>query len=290
MFEVIFKAIKQPRRAVRIAITKLRRLFFFPAHFETGEDIRSASDNGRYVHIVDLAVRSDRIFKNFRRHPEYRAILEHTEPVFARRCIELIRKQTPQILIRVGDFAINDAYGGAELVDFGNVGKFSPSTLRYVKVLSDLINQFGPLDGKEIAEIGIGYGGQCLVIDTGSKFKKYTMFDLRVVLKLAKKYHDHFLFNTVLEYSTINEFPTDRKFDIVISNYAFSELPAKLQRKYLDKVISRSKHGYLTMNSGRGGHFDQGKLTAEEIMQELPESWIIAEDPLTYEFNYVIVW
>ena len=47
--------------------------------------------------------------------------------------------------------------GGSNLVDYKDVGHVSPSSLRYAKVLSDILVLFKK-KFKKIAEIGTGYG------------------------------------------------------------------------------------------------------------------------------------
>ena len=68
-----------------------------------------------------------------------------------------------------------------------NVGGIavSPTTLRYLKVANDLETLFSSLDGLRICEIGVGYGGQCRVLDAMFAVKSYTLVDLRPVLELA---------------------------------------------------------------------------------------------------------
>jgi hypothetical protein len=74
----------------------------------------------------------------------------------------------------------------------------------------------------------------------------------------------------------------------VISNYAFSELPSHLQRTYIKKVLSNSKRGYLTMNSGRGSSRDEGKLSIDELRELLPSFEIHEEKPQTASNNYAL--
>jgi len=79
---------------------------------------------------------------------------------------------------------------------------------------------------------------------------------------------------------------------LVISNYAFSELPLELQKIYIEKVIRKSKRGYLIMNSGMNnfsGRSD-GKLHLAELRTLLPVFEILDEIPNTGPDNYVIVW
>ena len=37
-------------------------------------------------------------------------------------------------------------------------------------------------------------------------------------------------------------------YDLVISNYAFSEIDLRTQTEYFEKIIKKAPHGYMTMN------------------------------------------
>ena len=63
----------------------------------------------------------------------------------------------------------------------------SPTTLRYLKVASDLKIRFGGDIGQKIAEIGGGYGGQARVCDTICETGEYQVFDLPDVNQLVSK-------------------------------------------------------------------------------------------------------
>ena len=50
---------------------------------------------------------------------------------------------------------------GYDSKEVHQIGKISPNTLKYIKVLMDLKKHWKTLDNMEICEIGVGYGGQC---------------------------------------------------------------------------------------------------------------------------------
>jgi hypothetical protein len=77
---------------------------------------------------------------------------------------------------------------------------------------------------------------------------------------------------------------------LVISNYAWSELPKKLQLKYIEKIMLNSNMGYLTMNSGQGGESGAVKLNLSELKDNLPNFEIFEEKPNTGPYNYIICW
>ena len=134
----------------------------------------------------------------------------------------------------------------------------------------------------------MGYGGQCRILSSFFKLKSYTLIDLKPVLGLAQKYLDNYPLNTVIEYKTMNELSYDKEYDLVISNYAFSEISKEFQKIYLDKVIKKSKSGFMIMNQIAPDGFEQ--YSQNELLKEIPNSQIIEEIPLTYHSNYIITW
>ena len=137
-------------------------------------------------------------------------------------------------------------------------GMISPSTLRYIKVLADIKNNFETADQLDICEIGIGYGGQCRIINAYFKPATYCLVDIQPALALTKRFLDNYILHSTLTYKTMNELG-QRDYDLVLSNYAFTELPRTIQDIYLNKVILNSKRGYITYNEITPNEFDSYK-------------------------------
>lgn len=249
---------------------------------------RSTSDNGRYVSFVESALNDYNIFSKFKQHPHYTEILEHVSEDQGRQFLEIIKEQTPKFFENINLFKINDLIGSPTICDYNGI-KISPSTLRYVKVASDIAKFFGKYIGDKIVEIGTGYGGQYLILDKIYQFTKYHLFDLEPVLNLNKKYLESFCLNSSYKTSTLNQCSGEEEYDLVISNYAFSELPKHIQKKYIEKVLSKAKRGYLTMNTGLLSGQDNF-LSVNELRGLLPEFEILEETPNTFHGNYLIVW
>jgi hypothetical protein len=252
---------------------------------------RSVSDNGAYVAFVQLAVQDYEVFKAFRASPVYRVVLEHVSQELGEKYMEIIKNDSPEFMHLFDAFKDNDIVGAPERFNYSDVGPISPTTLRYVKVASDMRKLFGNVIGRRIAEVGAGYGGQLLIYDKVFGYEEYHLFDLPPVLSLVSKYLESHVLNGSYKLTTLNQQSGNEVYDLVVSNYAFSELPSKLQRKYIEKIMSKSKRGYLTMNSG---FIDSAcatdKLSVDELRSQLPQFEIIPENPLTHPRNFVIVW
>ena len=132
------------------------------------------------------------------------------------------------MLFEIEKFKVNDILGGGKTFNYKGVGFINPTTLVYIKVASDIRKLFSEDIGEKVAEIGVGYGGQLLIADMILKFKQYDLFDLPPVLELTHRYLAAHILNHAYSLQTINQLREDVKYDLVISNYAFSELPCLL--------------------------------------------------------------
>jgi putative sugar O-methyltransferase len=247
----------------------------------------SLSDNEKYPDFC-LKASSDRLlFSNFRQNSVYRQILEHVDSETGRLYLDEIKEIQKDLLKDIEKIKENDIYGNPYLVEYEIAGEICPSTLRYAKVMADLLNMFNSLDGLNIAEIGVGYGGQCRIINRISKPVEYTLIDIKPALLLAQTYLDGYVLQAVMKYKTMNELSKDN-YDLVISNYAFTELRREIQDVYLEKIIINSSKGYITYNEITPDYF--GSYRREELTKIIPGAHIIEERPLTHEKNCIIIW
>jgi hypothetical protein len=286
----IMKAATNPLLVYNALKMKVIRIFAAKEYIGTDAN-RSESDDCLYISLVQSAVHNYKVFSTFKRHPSYRAILEHVSEADGRKYLDIVKNESPDFIDNVDIFRENDLIGAPITYRYSDVGTISPTTLRYMKVASDLRNLFDGDIGEKVAEIGVGYGGQLLINDRVFKIKTYDLFDLPPVLSLVSKVLESHILNCSYRTSTLNQSSGDNDYDLVISNYAFSELPSQLQLKYIEKIISRSIRGYLTMNSGLNDSlFKNNRLSVDDLRRHLPEFEIVAENPLTAPDNYIIVW
>ena len=265
--------------------------FFSQSSFSTIDKLRSESDDGNYVRVLKKIIENDRFFNNFKKNRFYRQILEHTTKFQGSEYLKKITEDNPSLINKIETFKDNDLIGNPNLSNYPTIGDISPTTLRYLKVASDLKTIFKGNIGENICEIGAGYGGQYLILDKIFKIKRYNIFDLKAATVLIEKYLESFLLNSSYECGTLNKCSFDNEFDLVVSNYAFSEIEKTMQIKYIEKILSKSKRGYLTMNSGKEkSEFRDKHLTLKELEKLLPKFEVLDEKPLIWEDNYIIVW
>ncbi|MAG77244.1 MAG: hypothetical protein CL811_10860 [Colwelliaceae bacterium] len=204
-----------------------------------------------YTTLCEEACSNKEIFSTFKSNPYYRPILEHVTEKEGQEYLNIIFAQNPKILKNAKLFKENDRIGSPELVGYKkpfSLGNISPTTIRYMKVLSDLDLLFKDLGNKNIVEIGGGYGGLALVLSKKYNFKSYVNIDLKEASMLFLKYCDE---NNVVGVSskTPEQIFDFDKIDLVISNYAFSECNSETQDLYIENILSKSKRGYITHNT-----------------------------------------
>lgn len=245
----------------------------------------SVSDEGEYRQVVEGAANDDSVFTLFRSHPQYSPILEHVSKAQGYGYLEVIgqRSNLP------ADWAARcdelNHIGSPPRFTYPSLGRFSPTLLRYVKVYSDLELLFGPVRGLRYIEIGAGFGGQAAILDVLGEVGSVQLYDLPPVLALAEKFmqsagvtaHSVFRDGTTVEPA--------QPADLVVSNYAFSELTRSLQLTYLEKVISKVPMGYITWNS-----LSPDGLHPSELIERIPSSKILEEQPRTHRDNVIIAW
>ena len=259
----------------------------------------SVSDNNSYPEFCYLASRHDNIFDNFKRYPIYYSIVEH----FSAWEIEIGAKYLNHIFNNYSfsdnqwaDFLKNDSLGNPNVAEYVLGDKYltaSPTTLRYVKVLSDILSLFDTDNIKSISEVGGGYGGQCHVVMQMFPRITYNLIDLPEVLALAEKYLNRLNHSKQdIRYFDGTHFYSDLHADLFISNYAFSELSKPVQDIYIDKIILNSKAGYITWNYGgqRLNTWDNDGYHLDEFLAKIPNSISIPENPPRTDFNSIILW
>ena len=238
----------------------------------------SNSDRSDYRDLCRLAATSDQDFKRFRHHPVYTGIVETVPPADGAAYITVALRNDPSIANHLEELRRNDAVGAPMVCQYGPIGGFAPTTLRYIQTAVDLKRLFGPLDGMRVVEIGGGYGGLCRILHAQNRIESYTIVDLPEALDLAKRYLGEFSVPNV-SFAPPNQdiFPD---FDLLISNYAYSELDKATQDLYLDRILSRCRRGYMMYNQVSFAESMPGfHHTVESVAARIPQSRILSGEP-----------
>lgn len=240
----------------------------------------SISDNDTYPAICKLAAETDYHFNNFKQNPGYTAILEHVSVEEGAEYYNHIQA-VPAVVNVLSKLEANDRYGNPKKHKY-SFGEFSPTTLRYGRVLAHLSQL--DLNNKVIVEIGCGYGGQYTVLRQLFTPKRYIFVDLEEALMLTKKYVNTLNLNDIpLEYYSLQNLPVIKS-DLVISNYAYSECIQDIQDQYNHTIIDNAKNGYMIYNNFCGYKHD------EFIAKIKHKVRILEEVPNTHPNNKLLVW
>lgn len=232
----------------------------------------SCSDNEEYPEFCLRAATDNEVFKAFRRSPEYTSIVETVPYKNGKEYLKIAFEQTPGIKRYVDKFASSELIGNPEVFPYRTSWlspkiSFSPTTLRYIKVLSDLMFLFGNLNDTRIVEIGGGYGGQCKIICDVFDIQEYVLVDLSPCLKLSQRYLSSLQVENVI-YKTSEDLASGFKSDLVISNYAFSEIRRDIQDFYLDQILKTSPRGYMHCNF-KTHTWDAQQYSESELLAKL---------------------
>lgn len=264
---------------------------FIARYQSKSSDLRSDSDHAGYLTAVKEFVEAPAKFESFKRDPRYNEILEHVSFHQGEAYLNILRARNDGVfqMVKASKILERDNVGMPFKFKYpGEESLLSPTTLRYVKVASDLRKLFGSCSGTTI-EIGCGYGGQCVVSDHVLEYSHYLLVDLLPVCNLIELYLESQLLRNSYKTLSLNKV-RHQNFDLVVSNYAFSEMPRVLQSAFIEKILLRSSRGYLTMNSGYGSGVRADRYQLEELKIILPGCEVFKELPQTNPNNYIIAW
>jgi len=230
----------------------------------------------KYLDICRRAVAEDAIFENFRGALDYQNIIIGGDHERAEAYYQLLGGPTIPEYVKACDAIGNPPINA-------NVG-YSTYTLRCLYTMRDIIKHFGPLDGKNILEIGGGHGGLChmMTVATAVEYKSYTLVDLPLVNSLARRYLEAAGVSRGVRYMSSEEI-MPRKYDIVISEYSFSELDTKGQNYYIDSIMKYCQGAYLAMNIWNTDRKEETKRRLMKVFNQIEE---YPEEPTSKYPNY----
>ena len=267
-----------------------RRMFetLVSSEFSVGNSSVTDSNHlPQYPSLCGLAARDREVFEKFRSSVALVEALDHVTIDQGKLYIREILKMGNWL----EDYSLAmkriDEIGRPRKYRFAPYGDISPTLIRYLKVYLDLRKHFGDLDGLNIAEIGVGFGGQSSLIHILNKPGTYSFYDIPPVLDLVRVFISELNLEGDFVYID-GRLPSQSSPDIVISNYAFSELSREVQKLYLENVILSAPRGYITWNSQSVDNLDGYSLA--DLVRIIPNSQILPERPKTSESNVILVW
>lgn len=147
-------------------------------------------------------------------------------------------------------------------------GKVSPSVCRYLVRAIELDCLFG-LDGKDIIEVGAGWGGLCAIIHKLFSVRSYSIFDLPSVCSAQK-----IVLSKMDIFPSFPESAEERQADLFISDFAFSELTLQGQLEY-KPVMSSCKSGAIMAPSFLGSGRTHTPAQMQQRLTELSAANVV---------------
>ncbi len=250
----------------------------------------SISENRVYPAFCQTAASNEQEFAHFKRHPIYNLIQEYTTFEEGADYLDWIDRCAPDLWNKVEHFRQNDRLGDPRTFDYGKIGLFSPSTLRYIKMAGELKRAFGDLNGMRVIEMGGGYGGQCKILSDLFAFQSYTIVDFPSNLALARAYLEKLGVRHV-RFLTPEELRMEESYDLAISQYGFSECNRTVQKRYLERILARADRSYLVC-AFYPKHFRIRPFGKEELLEKLTRLGLsyemLPEEPLMGKDHFIL--
>lgn len=246
----------------------------------------SLSDHSSYRGFCALAAADDTIFSGFRSvSGPYTAILEHVSDSLA------LEYAAELNLANTGsetelNLALSDSVGSPRVLEIAGVGATTGSVLRYLSVARIISKSLQPSSRAHFLEIGVGYGGQVRVLSGLYPNARFTLVDLPETLTLARRFLQESGVGARIEYVASTKVRSIQS-DILISNYALSELRRPIQERYMRDFVSCANAGLVTWNSISPRLFRS--VSSDDFAARVNGS-LFPEVPLSYPGNQVVLW
>ena len=254
----------------------------------------SRSSNKRYPEYCKIASEDNEVFQNFRNNSSYTSVLEHVSPQLSKEYYQALKNLNYSDDYIYSICKILDQPGNPRKIKVSNsISELTGSSLRYLYTGLDIKNKLNLKKMINVVEIGAGYGGQSVILDKILPIENYFYVDLKEVNQLIDRFVGNFNVNFNYTFNSLEDkFDYDSEFDLVISNYAFSELPRNLQNLALNKIINNSKNGYMIINShGLEKNIFLKKYdfhTVDELKKLIPNLLILEEYPQSHKNNKLL--
>ena len=220
------------------------------------------------------ASEDDEFFAKFKKVDEYRPIIEGGPKLLFDTYLGHIREHNFEntFLENLEKFRINDSIGDPDLYIDSEIGKFSPTTLKFAHNTIDILEflkDHGDVSSiKNIAEIGGGYGGLALVLSGFIEFETYTHIDIPEACKLVERYVSEF---PQLE-GKIKTIPCDEldensfdNLDLAIAVNSVNECTRETQLKYFSEIIAKSNLSYIIRNPDTPQRVQDHQVTVNSL-------------------------
>lgn len=252
---------------------------------------RCIYDHAVIAEVLTKAVDDEEQFSQFKRNPFFNLIWENHPYEEGVHWLRKMDQEYAFLKTYFKQFRTIDQIGSPRTYHFGDVGLFSPSTLRLIAIAGELRSRLGNFEPSHIIQIGSGCGSLCKILNDVCGFKSYTLVDLPEQLALAKKCLEKLEVNNV-KFCTPEQLPKAAVYDLVISDMSFSEFNLAYQELFFERVFSRSSIGYI-LGHEFPKHFGVIAMNVNEIQERFGKLGHLSEWELQGPSNsrdYFIYW
>jgi len=252
---------------------------------ETKKGLNSDSeDSNNYIDFLEKVVQDNKIFENFRDDPAYKGVVETVSEPLGRKYYEKLIKSFSHK--QIYDYcSLLNSPGNPEMILI-NGDYFSTTALRYLTTAVDIKTLYGNNKIRKIVELGVGFGGQAIMLNQFFNIDQYTFVDLTSANLLSKKFLSYKDVSFEKKFCSIDSGEED-EYDLFISNFGYSELPKKYQKLAYKKFIQNSKYGYMIVNNY--WHITFRYFTKLHYKYYLKNLIIEDEIPVSNPFNKVLI-
>ena len=254
---------------------------------------KSATQCSDYPQRCSEAARDNKKFMEWRKSPACIKIVETVSYKQGLALEKIIKSSYPNLLPFCEKICLEDKIGSPISCKY-SIGSCSPTILRYLKVAGDLQKEFGDLTKLNIIEIGGGFGGQCKILNDVAGFASYSIIDLPECMPYIDRYLKYF---GVKNFSVIDctKISQPMQFDLVISNYAISEIDKHGQLNYIKNIVNLAPMGYIIYNYSISNPFVNSYTLQEFVACLSTDKRLIKIEPETPQTakthdNFVIIW
>lgn len=245
-----------------------------------------ASQYGReYLEISREAATKYQNYLTFRSNSHYLKILIANSKEYGQKILDHLLVTQPELISKLHIVRKNDQLGSPVTYDYGKYGRLATDSLRYLNSIATIQKQFPDLQKDwKMVELGGGYGGLCYLLSQLVGFGEYTFLEVPEVLMLAHRYlkEEKKLENVTL--GMADDLEPKESYDLLISDYAFSELDEECMEKYTERWLRKCKRVYLSMNIWDEGRKKRWYDKLKSIFSEVKEFVV---EPATEWVNYV---
>jgi putative sugar O-methyltransferase len=200
----------------------------------------------RFLTSCHEIVSNDSVFNRFKQNEDFKTVIanDSLSKIITDQIYKSIISDN-EIMNNIHQYKTNDNIGLPTLYHYPILEYISPGTMYFIYILIDLKRHFEDIHTFNIVEIGSGYGGQAkILLDYG--IQSYSMIDISPTLDVCKKYLNKFEYINTSFYTPDEIIQTS--YDLVISNWCFSEFDRNGIDFYIESVIKYCKNGYFMMN------------------------------------------